>query len=132
MLIQIHKVDIPSNPIHLQIVILYLLEFKSYLATGYSKRKLPNKVGITWDICKTPKGEGKRSAPGGKKWIPSSLLSLSPKSPSSLAWTMSHHVAFGAEWSNPAKEMGHWTGWNSDLLKDKILALHLEELREYW
>ena len=124
MLIQIHKVDIPSKPIHLQIVIS-LLEFKSYLATGYSERKLP-KLELLGIFAKHQRERGKKVLLVGKKWIPPSRLSLPPKSPSSGAWTMSHHDACGAEWSKPAKEMGHWTGWNGDLLKDKILALLLE------
>ena len=65
MLIQIHKVDIPSNPIHLQIVIS-LLEFKSYLATGYSERKLP-KLELLGIFAKHQRERGKKVLLGGKK-----------------------------------------------------------------
>lgn len=125
MLIQIHKVDIPSKPIHLQIVISLSVRIQELPGHRLQWEKT-SKVGITWNICKTPKEEREKSAPGGEKMNPTITPLSPPKSPSSGAWTMSHHDACGAEWSKPAKEMGHWTGWNGDLLKDKILALLLE------
>lgn len=69
MLIQIHKVDIPSKPIHLQIVISLSVRIQELPGHRLQWEKT-SKVGITWNICKTPKEEREKSAPGGEKMNP--------------------------------------------------------------
>ena len=122
MLIQIHKVDIPSKPIHLQIVIS-LLEFKSYLATGYSERKLP-KLELLGIFAKHQRERGKKVLLGGKKWTPPSRLSLPQVS---FLGSMDHESSCCLwSWMQQASQRDgalNWVEWWSVKRQDPSFAL---------